>query len=131
MWSSRTAFENDACPVGDELLGSLYRASEHGLSELVESVSPDVRAMLALFCYRRNHLHSMGLAIAATCTQRDLVEQGGIVGSTLFAMSREAPSTAPSPSAYGKRSITLSTRPLSTFADVEDDIDDEPAQMTA
>ena len=131
MWSSRTAFENDACPVGDELLGSLYRASEHGLSELVESVSPDVRAMLALFCYRRNHLHSMGIAIAATCTQRDLVEQGGVVGSTLFAMSREAPSTAPSISAYGKRSITLSTKPLSTFADVEDDIDDEPAQMTA
>ena len=131
MWSSRTAFENDACPVGDELLGSLYRASEHGLSELVESVSPDVRAMLALFCYRRNHLHSMGLAIAATCTQRDLVEQGGIVGSTLFAMSREAPSTAPSPSAYGKRSITLSTRPLSTFVDIEDDIDEEPAQMMA
>ena len=131
MWSSRTAFENDACPVGDELLGSLYRASEHGLSELVESVSPDVRAMLALFCYRRNHLHSMGLAIAATCTQRDLVEQGGIVGSTLFAMSREAPSSAPSISAYGKRSITLSTKPLSTFADADDDLDDEPAQMTA
>ena len=131
MWSSRTAFENDACPVGDELLGSLYRASEHGLSELVESVSPDVRAMLALFCYRRNHLHSMGVAIAATCTQRDLVEQGGVVGSTLFAMSREAPSSAPSISAYGKRTITLSTRPLSTFAEVEDDLDDEPAQMTA
>ena len=131
MWSSRTAFENDACPVGDELLGSLYRASEHGLSELVESVSPDVRAMLALFCYRRNHLHSMGVAIAATCAQRDLVEQGGVVGSTLFAMSREAPSTAPSTSAYGKRTITLSTRPLSTFADVEDDLDDEPAQMMA
>lgn len=133
MWSSRVAFENDSCPVGEELLGNLYRASEHGLSELVESVSPDVRAMLALFCYRRNHLHSMGLAIAATCTERDLVEQGGIVGTTLFAMSREAPSSAPSPSAYGnKRSITLSTKPLSTFADVEDDdIDDEPAQMTA
>ena len=131
MWSSRTAFENDACPVGDELLGSLYRASEHGLSELVESVSPDVRAMLALFCYRRNHLHSMGLAIAATCTQRDLVEQGGIVGSTLYAMSREAPSATPSSSPYGKRSITLSTKPLSTFADADDDLDDEPAQMTA
>lgn len=132
MWSSRVAFENDSCPVGEELLGNLYRASEHGLSELVESVSPDVRAMLALFCYRRNHLHSMGLAIAATCTERDLVEQGGIVGTTLFAMSREAPSSTPSVSSYGnKRSITLSTKPLSTFADVEDDIDDEPEQMTA
>jgi hypothetical protein len=131
MWSSRTAFENDACPVGEELLGSLYRASEHGLTELVESVSPDVRAMLALFCYRRNHLHSLGIAIAATCNQRDLVEQGGIVGSTLFAMSREGPSAAPAPSAYGKRSITLSTKPLTTFANVDDEIDDEPAQLSA
>ena len=132
MSVSRTAFENDVCPVGDEMLGSLYRASEHGLAQLVESVSPDVRAMLALFCYRRNHLHSMGLAIAATCTQRDLVEQGGIVGSTLFAMSREAPSSEPSVSAYGnRRSITLSTKPLSTFADLDDDLDDEPAAITA
>ena len=132
MQSSRIAFENDACPVGEDMLGSLYRASEHGLPELVESVSSDVRAMLALFCYRRSHLHSMSLAIAATCTERDLVEQGGIVGKTLFAMSREAPSATQAISSYGnRRSITLSTKPLSTFADAEDDLDDQPEQMTA
>ena len=62
MWSSRTAFENDACPVGDELLGSLYRASEHGLSELVESVSPDVRAMLACIDMRPHDARD-GIAI--------------------------------------------------------------------
>ena len=39
MFSSRDAFENDFCPVRDELLGELYRASEHGLPKLVESVS--------------------------------------------------------------------------------------------
>ena len=65
MFSSRDAFENDFCPVRDELLGEMYRASEHGLPKLVESVSPDVRAMLALFCYRRSHLHQLALAIAA------------------------------------------------------------------
>ncbi|HEX7791495.1 MAG TPA: hypothetical protein VF467_13335 [Afipia sp.] len=123
MLSSREAFENDACPVGEDMLGSLYRASEHGLPELVESVSSDVRAMLALFCYRRAHLHGMSLVIAATCTERDLVEQGGIVGASLFAMSRQAPSSATSISAAGsRRSITLSTKPLST---VVQDIDDE------
>ncbi|MBX9712088.1 MAG: hypothetical protein K2X60_13730 [Xanthobacteraceae bacterium] len=132
MSSSRIAFENDACPVGEDMLGSLYRASEHGLPELVESVSSDVRAMLALFCYRRAHLHSMSLAIAATCNERDLVEQGGIVGKTLFAMSREAPSDAPAISGYGnRRGITLSTRPLSTFAALEDDLDDEAEAITA
>lgn len=134
MWSSREAFENDVCPVGDEMLGSLYRASEHGLPQLVESVSSDVRAMLALFCYKRAHLHSMSIAIAATCTERDLIEQGGIVGSTLFAASREAPSATPSASSYGtRRTITLSTKPLSTFVHAMDEIDDdgEPAALPA
>ena len=27
MISSREAFENDFCPVGDELLGEMYRAN--------------------------------------------------------------------------------------------------------
>jgi len=126
MWSSRTVFESDACPVGDELLGTLYRASPHGLAELVETVSSDVRAMLALFCYRRAHLHSLSLAIAASCNERDLTEQGGTVGATLFALSREAPTANPSSPQGSRRSITLSTAPLSTFVDVnDDDFDDE------
>ena len=52
MFSSRDAFENDFCPVRDELLGEMYRANANGLPLLVESVSSEVRAMLALFCYR-------------------------------------------------------------------------------
>jgi hypothetical protein len=69
MWSSREAFENDFCPVQDDLLGQMYRANENGLPLLVESVSSDVRAMLALFCYRRSHLHSLALSIAASCDE--------------------------------------------------------------
>jgi len=82
--------------------------------------------MLALFCYRRSHLHSLALAIAASCSERELIQLGGRVGSTLYALSREpAARTAPS-SSYGHRKpITLSTKPLSTFAPVEDDVDDE------
>ena len=53
MFSSREAFENDFCPVREELLGAMYRANENGLPQLVESVSADVRAMLALFCYAK------------------------------------------------------------------------------
>ena len=59
MFSSRDAFENDFCPVRDELLGEMYRANANGLPLLVDSVSSDVRAMLALFCYRRSHLHAL------------------------------------------------------------------------
>ena len=126
MFSSRDAFENDFCPVRDELLGEMYRASANGLPLLVESVSSEVRAMLALFCYRRSHLHSLALAIAASCTERDLNQLGGRVGSTLYALSREpAARAAPSSSHGNRKPITLSTSPLSTFAPIEDDIDDE------
>jgi hypothetical protein len=129
MFSSRDAFENDFCPVRDELLGELYRASESGLPHLVDSISSDVRAMLALFCYRRSHLYSLALAIATTCSERELVEFGGRVGSTLYALSREPAMRAAPSSSYGNRkSITLSTKPLSTFALVDDELDEEFAQ---
>src|SRR5690349_16741091 len=81
----------DVCPVGDELLGDLYRSHERGLADLVATVAPDVRATLALFCYRRGHLHSMGVAIAASCSEEELVNAGGRAGQVLFAISREAP----------------------------------------
>jgi len=127
MFSSRDAFENDFCPVRDELLGEMYRASEHGLPQLVGSVSPDVRAMLALFCYRRSHLYSLALTIAASCSEHELVQVGGRVGSTLFALSREpATRSTASSSSYGNRKpITLSTKPLSAVKPIEDEPDDE------
>jgi len=123
MFSSRDAYDNDFCPVRDELLGEMYRASAQGLPRLVESVASDVRAMLALFCYRRSHLYSLALAIAASCSERDLIQLGGRVGSTL---SREpAARSAPSLSYGNRKPITLSTKPLSTFSPIEDELDDE------
>lgn len=126
MFSSRDAFENDTCPVGDELLGEMYRASEHGLPKLVEGVSPEARAMLALFCYRRSHLHQLALAIASSCTERELVEAGGRVGSTLHALSREpAARMSAGTSSNGRKPITLSTKPLSIFKPFDDELDED------
>jgi hypothetical protein len=125
MFSSRDAFENDFCPVRDELLGDMYRASEHGLPQLVASVSPDVRAMLALFCYRRSHLYSLALTIAASCSEQDLVQVGGRVGSTLYGLSREPAARTQPASPGGRKPITLSTKPLSAVAPMEDELDDE------
>jgi len=126
MFSSRDAFENDFCPVRDELLGEMYRANANGLPMLVESVSSEVRAMLALFCYRRSHLYSLALSIAASCTERELIQLGGRVGSTLYALSRgPAAHSAPSSSYGNRKPITLSTKPLSTFKPIEDEVDDE------
>ena len=125
MWSGRVAFENDACPVGDDMLGQLYRANENGLPALVASVSSDIRAMLALYCYRRSHLHAMGVAIATSCDERDLINLGGRVGATLYAISREAPAVRPAaPTSGHRRAITLSTAPLNPVTAIVD-IDDE------
>ena len=129
MFSSREAFENDFCPVRDELLGEMYRANENGLPKLVESVSSEVRAMLALFCYRRSHLYSLALSIAASCSERELIQLGGRVGSTLYALSREPAARSAPSSAYGHRKpITLSTKPLSTFSPIEDEADEDLAE---
>jgi hypothetical protein len=128
MFSSREAFENDFCPVRDELLGEMYRANENGLPKLVESVSSEVRAMLALFCYRRSHLYSLALSIAASCSERELIQLGGRVGSTLYGLSREPAARSAPSSAYGHRKpITLSTKPLSTFSPIEDEADEDLA----
>ena len=130
MFSSRNAYENDFCPVRDELLGEMYRASEHGLTKLVESVSSDVRAMLALFCYRRSHLYSLGLSIASSCSERELIQFGGRAGSALYALSREVPSAraAASSSYSGKKPITLSTKPLSALSPLDDELDEDIAE---
>jgi hypothetical protein len=129
MFSSREAFDNDFCPVRDELLGEMYRANEHGLARLVESVSSDARAMLALFCYRRSHLHSLALSIAASCSERELIQFGGRAGSVLYALSREPAARSAPSSSYGNRKpITLSTKPLSTFAPVEEEVDEDLAE---
>jgi hypothetical protein len=80
-----------------------------------------------MFCYRRSHLHSLALSIAATCTERELIHFGGRVGSTLYALSRESTTSriSASSSHSGRKPITLSTKPLSTFAPIEDELDDD------
>ena len=55
--------EDEPCPVPDETLGEMYRASALGLSELIASVPPTTRALLAVYCYRRAHLASIGLTM--------------------------------------------------------------------
>jgi hypothetical protein len=126
MLSSQDAFAKDACPVEDELLGSLYRASPQGLPELVLSVPAETRAMLALFCYRRSHMQDLALAIASTCEVRDLVRWGGALGSAIYAMAQQSVRGPPPAEATGRRKVTLSTAPLSTFARLDEDDDAEP-----
>jgi hypothetical protein len=69
MLPDRRIPEDEVCPVRDELLGELYRADEHGVSDLVASVAPDIRALLALYCYRRSHLHMRGWPLQQAVTK--------------------------------------------------------------
>ena len=124
MQPSHDALENDVCPVGDELLGALYRSSEHGLQALIESVPPLTRAMLALFCYRRSHLQPLALAIASSCEERDLVHWGAALGSVLYAKARQDTSK-PIATGSTRNKITLPTKPLATFARIDVDLDDD------
>jgi hypothetical protein len=109
----RVLLEDEPCPVPDETLGEMYRASAHGLSQIITTVSPTARVLLALYCYRRAHLASIGLAIAATCEKDDLTSLGGNAGATLFERSRETPQSSPADArANGRRKITLAAQPL-------------------
>lgn len=113
------SLQEEACPVPLELLGAIYRSNSRGLDALVAGVPPDTRAMLALYCYRRGHLSSIGLAIAASCEEVDLINAGGRAGSTLFEMARERPEE-PHTELSGRKKVTLSTgmlRDMSRFRD--------------
>ena len=113
--------QDEICPVPDEVLGKLYRSNPHGLNELIASVPSSLRALLAVYCYRRAHLASIALAIGASCDEDDLTSVGGNVGTVIFKQSREVPPGQQISS--GRRKITLATgqiRQLAPFKDEED-----------
>jgi hypothetical protein len=126
MIPERRVFEDDPCPVPDNLLGRMYRSSPHGLSELIATIPPEVRGMLAVYCYRRAHLASIGLAIAASCEENDLTRAGGNAGSVLFAKSRESAQTPTAdPHASGRRKVTLASGSLRNLVPLDDEIEDD------
>ena len=107
--------EDEPCPVTDQMLGEIYRASEHGLNELIATIPTTARALLAVFCYRRAHLASIGLAIAATCEEDDLTSLGGQRWCHAFERSRKAPQPRLADAGTSnRRKITLSIGPIST-----------------
>ena len=126
MLSARSELADDVCPIRDELLGELARANDLYVPDFVHSLAPDVRASLALFCYRRSHLHSIVLAIAASCDKDSLVWAGGSVGAFILACSRQAsPREVQSPRT-DRRKITLATGVLRVFADDDEMVQEAP-----
>lgn len=81
--------EQDTCPVSDGVMGEVYRSSPQHIRELVETIPPFTRALLAMYCRGHDHLASMGLTIAMTCDKGDLIEAGGERGAALFDQARQ------------------------------------------
>jgi hypothetical protein len=98
-------------------LDRLYGAAVSQVGDIVANLHESERAKLAVFCYGRVHLNTIGLAVAAHCSLDHLVAASGssVAGRTLHAQSRELP--APAPKTYAsRRSVTLASSVSDTFA---------------
>ena len=117
--------------VPEELIGRLYRATESSVFDILPELSLQDRAYLAMFCYRKSHLHRIGLAIAATCDESVLVQTWGTaIGQTLYAQSRDAPPAPQRAPGQHRSKITLAT--LGGTSWISSDVDDdEEADDTA
>src|SRR5215471_19493330 len=117
---------DDDQEVPEELIGRLYRATESTVFDLLPDLTVQDRAYLAMFCYRKSHLHRVGLAIAATCDESVLVQTWGTaLGQTLYAQSREAPPAPQRAPGQHRAKITLATLGGSSWISTDDE--EEPA----
>jgi hypothetical protein len=82
------AADGSGCPIPLEALGQLYRANAADVAYLLDGLSQDRRARLALFCYSRAHLRGLALTIAGTCDARRLGELAGTLGQVLATQCR-------------------------------------------
>jgi hypothetical protein len=98
-------------------LDRLYGAALSQVSDIVANLGESERAKLAVFCYGRAHLNTIGLAVAAHCSLDHLMAASGssVAGRMLHAQSRELP--PPAPKTYAnRRSVTLAGSVSSAFA---------------
>jgi hypothetical protein len=98
-------------------LDRLYGAALNQVGDIVANLAEGERAKLAVFCYGRAHLNTIGLAVAAHCSLDHLVAASGssVAGRTLHTQSRELP--PPAPKTYAsRRSVTLASSVSSAFA---------------
>jgi hypothetical protein len=120
---------SEDCPISEQLLFQIYDASKHRQPIPQLDLSGETKSMLALFCYRRGHLETAGLAIAATCEEPDLLVAGGALGAALFARSRNyhPPLAASCPSLK----IAISTMPSVTTDEAEDSAVESEVEVVA
>ena len=86
--------EEDIIP--ETLIAQLYRIGEDAAVNLTVGLPPYRRALVAAYCYRRSHLHRLGLSIASTCDRSTLTRVLGVIpGTALFVQSRRLAQVPP------------------------------------
>lgn len=106
-------YDDEPCPISDDALADLYAAKHGSLAGLLDDLEPEIRPALALFCYRRAHLQTIGLAVAACCGEAELASFGGSAGTALYARSREGQIFAlAAPASQSRRKVSLARGPL-------------------
>jgi hypothetical protein len=115
---------DETCPIPEQLLFQIYQASKGGQPIPLSDMSPEIRSMVALFCYRRSHLEKAGLAIAAMCEEPDHFLAAGNLGAVLFARSRNYRTTPTGPTPpklvlSAARTPSADTDPLTEGGELE------------
>jgi len=107
-------FEDEDCPVPEELFKQVRDAPPPNAAEIASTLPELQRAQLAVFCYRKRHLHELGLTIASTCSCGALVQVAGTGGRTIFEQSRDPQETLEKErrnhARPGTKTVTLATR---------------------
>lgn len=112
----------------DHTFAWLYSSPKHDLAEILSKIPGLQRARLAMFCNARAHLREMGLAIAATCEEADLVEVAGRPGTLLHTQSREQACDLPEHNPrFRRRSVTLAVLPPTNVMPLDIGEDEVPA----
>lgn len=97
--------------VPEMLIAQLYRIGEDAAVNLTVGLPPFRRALVAAYCYRRSHLHRLGLSIASTCDRSTLMSVLGVTpGTALFVQSRRLARAPLPPGCRPKISLSKGVR---------------------
>jgi hypothetical protein len=79
------------CPVSLEVLGSVYRADEYDLPEILGQIPALKRAQFAAYLYGKSHTHQLGLKVARACDREDLIRVAGEIGAVIHGQAHLKP----------------------------------------
>lgn len=83
----------DECPIDEASFARLVKLSPAAGLDMVRALPEDIRAGLAVFCYRRTHLRRLGLTLAGSCSKKALVRESGHAGELIHMQAQNLEAT--------------------------------------